>query len=336
MQIIQNRRRFLAGAAAIGAAGIVGSTTEAWGETPPETTSVRLPQWKDGAYCWAGLYLAGELLRADGFTDVQYVQGDPKQDQRTWIANGDTDFSVNYGPIQVSSIDAGVPIKVLGGLHAGCLELRANDTIKDITDLRGKRVGYFTLDSSSYIFVALMVAYVGLDPSRDIEWVIEKTDSAKAFAEGKFDAYLFTPPLTQKLRAKKIGHTILDTTLDRPWSQHLCCMISVRTEYLDKYPVATKRVLRAILKGADSCASDPEWSAGQLVERGFLPDYGLALQTLNDTRYDAWRDYDPEASMRFFALRMKETGLIKSDPQTILANGTDWRILNELKRELKT
>ena len=65
MQIIQNRRRFLAGAAAAGAAGLLGTATPARAEPPPETTSVRLPRWINSAYCWAGLYLAGELLRAE-------------------------------------------------------------------------------------------------------------------------------------------------------------------------------------------------------------------------------------------------------------------------------
>ncbi|MGX9147084.1 ABC transporter substrate-binding protein [Mesorhizobium sp. 128a] len=336
MQIIQNRRRFLAGAASAGAAGLIGTSTQAWAEPLPETTSVRLPRWIDGAYCWAGLYLAGELLRADGFTDVEYVQGDTSVEQGVWMARGETDFSVNYVPIHIASIDASVPIKILTGLHAGCLELIANDKVETISDLRGKRVGMHDPESTSHVMVALMAAYIGLDPVNDIEWVVEKGDAAKGFVEGRYDAYLFTPPATLKLRARKIGHTILNTTLDRPWSQHFCCMISARAEYQDRYPVATKRVLRAILKGADSCVSDPEWSAGQLVERGFLPDYGLALQTLNNTRYDAWRDYDAEASMRFYALRMHETRMIKSSPQQIIADGTDWRFIDELKRELKT
>ena len=64
--------------------------------------------------------------------------------------------------------------------------------------------------------------------------------------------------------------------------------------------------------------------------------YDYALQTLKDIRYDRWRDYDAEDSMRFYALRMQETGMIKSSPQQIIADGTDWRFLNELKRELKT
>jgi len=47
------------------------------------------------------------------------------------------------------------------------------------------------------------------------------------------------------------------------------------------------------------------------------------------------RLHDSEDSMRFYALRLHEAGLIKSSPQKIIANGADWRFLNELKRELK-
>jgi NitT/TauT family transport system substrate-binding protein len=48
-----------------------------------------------------------------------------------------------------------------------------------------------------------------------------------------------------------------------------------------------------------------------------------------------WRDYDPEASLLVHALLMHEIGFIKKTPQQIIAQGTDWRFLNELKRELK-
>ncbi|MET3522137.1 ABC transporter substrate-binding protein [Mesorhizobium abyssinicae] len=337
MQIIQSRRRFLAGIAAAGSAGLFNiGPTNAAGEPPPETTTVRLPRYIGGAYCWAGLYLAGEMLRAEGVTDVRYVQGDKKVDHSAWIANGETDFSVNYVPIHLASIDAGVPIRVLTGLHSGCLELIANDNVKRISDLRGRRVGVFTLDSPQYVLVSLMAAYVGLDPVNDIEWVIEEQNFAEGFVAGKYDAFLGQPPRTQELRSRRVGHTILNSTTDPPWSQHFCCMISATADYVDRYPVATKRVLRSILKGADLCASDPSWSAAQLVDRGFVPSYELALQTLSDIRYDRWRDYDAEASMRFYALRMHETRMIKSSPQEIIATGSDWRFLDQLKRELKT
>ena len=75
-------------------------------------------------------------------------------------------------------------------------------------------------------------------------------------------------------------------------------------------------------------------TAGQ-PSRGFLSQYDYALQTLKEIRYDRWRDYDPEDSLRFYGLRMQETGLINSSPNKIIAEGTDWRFVNEVKRELK-
>ena len=49
-----------------------------------------------------------------------------------------------------------------------------------------------------------------------------------------------------------------------------------------------------------------------------------------------WHNYDPEDAVRFYALRLREAGMIKSSPNKILADGTDWRFWNELKRELKS
>ena len=338
MHIIQSRRHFLAGLSAAGTASLMLTPESLHAEPPPETTMVRLPRWIDGGYCWAGPYIAGELLRAEGFTDVRYVEADAQVDQSEWIARGETDFSVNYVPRHIASIDAGVPIKVLTGLHSGCLELfAANESIHSVRDLRGKRVGVGSvLDSTAYTLLTLMTAYVGLDPVQDIQWVAIKGAAPKELLrEGKIDAFLATPPRAQELRAEKIGHTILITAVDPPWSHYFCCMISGRADYVDRYPVATKRVLRAILKAADLCASDPQWVAQQLVDRGFITRSDYALQMLKEIRYDRWRDYDPEDSLRFYALRMQETGMIRSTPQQIISEGTDWRFLNELKRELK-
>ena len=112
-------------------------------------------------------------------------------------------------------------------------------------------------------------------------------------------------------------------------------MLAGNRDYVRNYPVATKRVLRAILKAADLCAAEPPGAARRMVEGGFSPRYEYALQMFNEVPYDKWREYDPEDAMRFYALRMRETGFIKSSPQKIIADGTDWRFLDEIKRELK-
>src|SRR5262245_61346514 len=310
MNNLQNRRRFLAGLSAAGATGVFARSAKVAAEPPPEITTVRLPRWIGGAYCWAGGYLAEGLLRAEGFK-VYYFRGDPKVDQAVWIARGETDFSINHPPLHITAIDSGVPIKVLAGLHSGCLELIANENVRTIKDLKGKKVFVGLLEATADLMPIVIAAYVGLNPATDIQWVTEGKP-VELFAQGKIDAFLGAPPTPQQLRAKNIGHVILNTTTDPPWSQHFCCMVSARADFVNKYPVATKRVLRAILKAADFCTSNPTLAAQQLVDQGFLESYEYALQTLGDIRYDRWRDYDSEDSLRFYSLRMQETGIIKS------------------------
>jgi NitT/TauT family transport system substrate-binding protein len=111
-------------------------------------------------------------------------------------------------------------------------------------------------------------------------------------------------------------------------------MLAGNPEFVRRHPVATKRAVRAILKAVELCASNPARVARQLVDGRFIENYDYALQMLRDLPYD-WRDYQAEDTVRFYALRMREAGFIKATPQTIIANHTDWRFLDELKRELK-
>jgi NitT/TauT family transport system substrate-binding protein len=137
------------------------------------------------------------------------------------------------------------------------------------------------------------------------------------------------------MREKQIGHVVVNSTVDRPWSQYFCCMVAGNREFVSQHPVAAKRALRAILKATDVCALEPERAARFLVDEGYTPRYDYALQTLQEIPYAKWREYDPEDTVRFYALRLHEAGMLKSTPQKLIAQGTDWRFLTELKKELK-
>jgi len=222
----------------------------------------------------------------------------------------------------------------LGGLHVGCFELFGTEQIRAVRDLRGKTVSIPALGSPHHLVLASIAAYVGLDPSRDINFVTyPAAQSMQLLAAGKIDALLNFPPIPQELRAKKIGHVILNSSLDRPWSQYFCCMISGNREFVRKHPVATKRAMRALLKAVDVCVATPERAARILADRGYPYDY--SLQAMREIPYANWRNYEPEDALRFYALRLRDAGMIKSTPSKIIAQGTDWRFFNELKRELK-
>ena len=331
MRMTQTRRRFLTTLSFAGAASLVRAPRIQAAEGPLETTAVRLS--KVPALCFAPQYAADELLRAEGFTDIRYVEMAHATLMYEAIGRGEVDIGLNLAISHVRAIDAGQPITVIGGVHGGCYELFAGPGIRSLVDLKGKSVGVLALGSSPHAFLSVMAANVGLDPVKDVRWVTSG-DPLELFTQGNIDAFLGFPPEPQELRTRHVGHVIVNTSIDRPWSQYFCCMLAGSQDYVRKYPVATKRVLRAVLKAADLCAVDPARAAKRIVDGGFASRSDYALQTLRDVTY-GWREYDAEDTIRFYALRLHETGFIKSTPQKIIAEGTDWRFLNELKRELK-
>jgi NitT/TauT family transport system substrate-binding protein len=328
------RRDFLRRAALAGSAGVLGvPPSPAAAEPPPETTTLR---FYGIGLCPAPIYLAEELLRLEGFTDVHYPtfpEGGVGVYQR--LGSGDVDIAQWFVAPFVVEVDRGAPIVFVAGVHAGCFELFGTERVRAIRDLRGRTVAVPWRGPGPETFISTMLAHVGLDP-RDVNFVVYPADeSIRLLAAGRIDAYLGFPPAAQELRAKKIASVVVNSAVDRPWSQYFSCLAAANKEFVRKHPVATKRAVRAILKATNLCALEPERAARHLVERRLTASYEYALQTMRDIPYGKWRDYDPEDTVRFYALRLHEAGVIRSTPKKIIGGGTDWRFLNELKKELK-
>ncbi|MGH8072204.1 MAG: ABC transporter substrate-binding protein [Candidatus Entotheonellia bacterium] len=332
-----SRRAFLRALTLAGPAGLVAvRAAPAAAEPPPEATRLAIVQ---SGVCFAPQYVAEALLRAEGFSDVTYVKTvTTTVDNYEALAAGTTHLGFGFASALIARIDGGDPLVFVAGGHVGCQQIVGHERLQAIRDLRGKRIAIAGPGAPDHIQVASILAYVGIDPRTDVEWVTHGgrgAESMRLFVQGAVDACLLSPPLTQERRAKGIGRVLLDTTLDRPWSQYFCCMSAANQEFARNYPVATKRALRAILKAADICALEPERVARGLVERGVTTNYEYAAQAMREVPYGQWRDYSPEDTIRFYALRLHEVGMIKSTPQQIMAQGADWHFLTELKKELK-
>ena len=215
------RRHFIGGLAAVGVVGVVGAPPALAAEGRPETTAVRLV--RDPGICLAPQYAAEELLRAEGLTDIRYLEGPSDADTAQIVARGEGDFTLNFASQFIAAIDRGAPLTILAGVHVGCFELFARETIGRIPDLRGKSIGAQALGSS------------------EIRWVTDPDEKPlELFMTGKIDAYLAAPPEPQELRARGFGHIVLNSAVDRPWSQYFCCMITGNTAFVRKNPVVTK------------------------------------------------------------------------------------------------
>jgi NitT/TauT family transport system substrate-binding protein len=211
MSIVQTRRSFLTGLSLAGAAGLVRVRSSLADEGALETTTVRIH--KAPVICMAPQYLSEELLRAEGFADVRYVEV-PVNTEGPSMGRGEADFSMSFVAEFIQDIDAGAPIVLVAGIHVGCFELFAQPNIHRIGELNGKRVA-----ADDPALLRLMAGQVGLDPTNDLHWATG-TDVAinpvELFAQGKIDAFLGFPPHPQEMRARGFDHTLVNTAMEPP------------------------------------------------------------------------------------------------------------------------
>jgi NitT/TauT family transport system substrate-binding protein len=304
---------------------------------PPETTTVR---FVSPASCDPPSALAKEFLLEEGFTDIQYVKSPNTTTE--WLTKDVADFSTGYGITIAANVDAGLPYLALAGVHPGCFELFVTPGIATLSDLRGKTVAVNATNASDqfYSFFSVLLASIGIDPRSQVNFVEigPGVDALRdAFLDGRSQAFIAAGAFGPALRRdpKNPGRVILDTTRDRPWSQYYCCELATNRNWAQKNPVATKRVTRAVLRASDVVAKDKARAAREYVAR--FPENGseeIVNEVIKDLSYD-WRGLDPEDTLRFFALRLADAKLVRSTPQQIIAQGSDFAYMRQLKTELK-
>jgi NitT/TauT family transport system substrate-binding protein len=252
--------------------------------------------------------VAEALLQGEGVREVHYLKHEDGAGIYKAVASGEVDVGIVFSGPLILRVDAGDPIVMVAGAHIGCLELVATDQVHAIRDLKGQTVAVLDLGGVEHVFLASMAAYVGLDPQKDMHWVTQpRAEAVGLLTEGQIEALLISPPGAPELRAQQIGHVVVNTSVDRPWSQYFCCVVAGNWAFVRRHPAATKGALGAILKAAAICALKPDRVAQSLVDKGLTPRYDSALQSLKDV----------------------------PDGQKLIAQGTEWRFLTELKRELK-
>src|SRR6516225_4803362 len=140
MAMIHTRRRLLGGMALSVPAALLPLRRAAAVEPPPETSTIRLSKFP--AICFAPQYVCEELLRAEGFTDIRYLDTDGTATPYD-LGRSKFDFATSLAMQHIGGIDAGAAITIVSGVHAGCYELFAQPGIRGIADLNRYSQGLF-------------------------------------------------------------------------------------------------------------------------------------------------------------------------------------------------
>jgi NitT/TauT family transport system substrate-binding protein len=114
-----------------------------------------------------------------------------------------------------------------------------------IRDLKGKTVAVSDVGNPDHAFLASIFVYISLDPRRDVHWVTyPPAEAIQLLSEGKIDAFMGFPPVPQELQERQIGHEVLNSSVDWPWSQYFCYLSRtsrLRPEVSDRHQTGATR-----------------------------------------------------------------------------------------------
>lgn len=300
---------------------------------PPETKTIRLGL----APCDAPLMISERYLQEEGFTDIQFQAASGV----ALLTDGKADLLITFPPWLTSAADSGKAVVGIGPVHPGCVEFWAPPSVATLKDVRGHTVVVRgkTPDDAAYPYLAIGLKNVGVDPS-EVNFVVDPAaDLPKLFLEGKSDLlFLATTGLVAfKANPANKGHVVLDQTMDAPWSEQACCILTTTSDWLRANPVAAKRALRAIYRAADSLPKDRADAAKIATDKGLFggaANVELVRGAANMVPVD-WRTYDVAESMRFHAKLLNSVGLLKLTPDEVVTKVVDLRLTKELAIELK-
>ncbi|MDP4089508.1 MAG: ABC transporter substrate-binding protein [Bacillota bacterium] len=269
-----------------------------------------------GGACGAPSYIAYEKgFFAEEGLDVELVSG-TLDELKTGLATGE--FLVTNGDFQYfPSIQQGMDLKVIGGLHKGCIKvvLPPNSSIKTAKDLKGKNIGVDEIGGTPMSVASMLLGNAGLDPQKDVTWKPFPLDQlTQAVEKGEVDAFAAWDPFGA-LAVKDKGYTILsDISTDPLFAGKSCCFLYSTKKQIDKNPDKIAAIARAYQKADQWISQHPEETAQFEIEKKYVATDDLKFLTdlIKSYSYEFTTDKAKD-DVRYFAEQLSKTGFVKKD-----------------------
>lgn len=286
-----------------------------------------------GAVCGAPAYIAYEkgFFKEEGL-EVELVSG-TLDENKTGLATGE--FVVTNGDFQwFPSIQQGMNLKIIGGLHKGCIKivLPPNSPIKTAADLKGKNIGVDEIGGTPMSVTTIVLANAGIDPQKEVTWKPYPLDQLnEAVSKGEVDAFAAWDPFGT-LAVENNGYTVLtDISKDPLFAGKSCCFLYASENQIKENPEKVQAIARAYKKADAWIKEHPEETAKIEIDKKYIASDNVKLVTELIKSYDF--EYTTDAAkddISYFVKKLDKTGFLKDNTDPIqFSNDTYYDILRK-------
>lgn len=288
---------------------------------------------KDGALCAAPIYIAYEkgFFKAEGF-DVNLISAD-SETRKIGLNNGT--IPIVNGDFQFfPSIENGVKVKVVDGLHDGCIKLIVpkDSPIQTVHDLKGKRISVDEIGGTPHQVASVWLERNGISAKQEDGEVTffpfaDGNLAIEALNKGEVDVAALWDPFGSVQEKTGNYRVILDITKDEPFAGKYCCFLYASEKLLNEEPEKIAALLRAYRAAQDWISKNPEETVDIIIEGKYaqIEDRELALELIKSYKYPSYADREEEPirvydNVYYFAEQLNQIGYLKTDPESFTNN----------------
>ena len=258
---------------------------------------------------------------ADEGVDIELVSGVSFEVIRSYLASGK--MPVINGDFQFfPSIHEGVDVKLIAGIHEGCIKILVpNDSpIRTAADLKGKRIAVDEIGGTPMSVASVVAGSVGIDPKTEITWLPFPSDQEiQALDKGEVDVVAAWDPIATIAEQTGRYRTLVDIATDPLFAGRNCCFLFASGKLIKEKPEVVRAVLKAINRAVEFEGKSPEEAAKILIanKKVATDDEALLATLLKSFKFDRHHTVAQNAQAKddaiYFAKKLTEIGYLPAD-----------------------
>lgn len=287
---------------------------------------------KDGSLCAAPIYIAYEkgFFAKEGF-DVNLISADTET-RKIGLNNGT--IPIVNGDFQFfPSIEEGVKVKVVDGLHNGCIKIIVpkGSPIKTAADLKGKKIGVDEIGGTPFQVASVWLENAGIvaKDNKDVTFVPFNDGNleVEAAEKGEIDAAAIWDPFGSLAIKNKGFVQIFDLSTDPLFAGKYCCFLYASEKFLQESPEKAAALLSAYNQAQEWIHDNPKEAVDIIVEKKYsdIADKELAEELLKNYAYPSQMKHESGSThvkedVLYFVKELQKIGYLKTNDPEKFAN----------------